>query len=189
VTTWVLLLRGINVGGNNRLSMRELAAHLEGLGLLDVRTYIQSGNVVFAAGDQTPVDAASLAAAITSAIREAHGFTPRSLLLEASALRAAIDANPFPEAVAAPTTLHVLFLAAVPTLPDLAGLDALRGPRDRYVLDRTVLYLHLPEGIAGSRLAERAERLLGVPATARNWNTVRKLGELAGAPMSGHEHP
>jgi uncharacterized protein (DUF1697 family) len=161
--------------------MRDLAVLIEGLGLRDVRTYIGSGNVVFSSDDAVPVDPPALATAITAAIGAAHGFRPRAMLLEASALRAAIDANPFPEAAGEPTTLHVLFLDAVPASPDLAGLEALRRPRDRFVLDGAVLYLHLPDGIAGSKLAERAERRVGVPATARNWNTVRKLGELAEA--------
>ena len=102
------------------------------------------------------------------------------MLLEASALRAAIDANPFPEAEAEPATMHLFFLDRAPAVPDLAGLEAIRGPRDRYVLDGAVLYLHTPGGLGRSRLAERAERLVGVPATARNWNTVRKLAELTG---------
>ncbi len=179
MTTWVLLLRGINVGGHNRISMRDLVAVLEGLGLRDVQTYIQSGNVVFTIDDETPVDPAALTGAITTTIREAHGFAPRSMLLEAPALGAAMDANPFPEAVAEPATLHLFFLAASPGAPDLASLEALLGPRERFVLDGAVLYLHTPDGLGRSKLAERSERLLGVPATARNWNTLMRLGAMA----------
>jgi uncharacterized protein (DUF1697 family) len=176
VTAWVLLLRGINVGGNNRLPMRDLAALLEGLGLHDVRTYIASGNVVFAA--DAPVDPRALAASITEAIRNVHGFAPRAMLLEASAVRAVVAHNPFPEAAPEPKTLHVLFLEAAPATPDLAGLEAVRGPRERFALDGAVLYLHVPEGLGRSELALRAERLLGVAATARNWNTVLALAGL-----------
>ena len=181
MTTWVLLLRGINVGGNNRLPMRALAGLLEGMGLRAVRTYIQSGNVVFGREDEPPIDPAALAAAITAAIHEAHGFAPRSVVIAASALRAAIAANPFPEADAEPATLHLFFLDAPPAAPNLAGMEAIRGPRERFVIGGSVLYLHTPDGLGLSKLAERAERLIGVPATARNWNTVRKLAELAGA--------
>ena len=181
MTTWILLLRGINVGGNNRLPMRELVTLLEGLGLRDVRTWIQSGNVVFATDDAADGDPAALAAAITAAIREAHGFAPRSMLLEAPALRAAIASNPFPEADAEPATVHLFFLDAPPPSPDLAGIEAIRGPRERVIIDGAVLYLHTPDGLGRSRLSERAERLVGVPATARNWKTVRRLEELAGA--------
>jgi uncharacterized protein (DUF1697 family) len=181
VTTWVLLLRGINVGGSNRLPMRDLAALLEGLGLHDVRTSIQSGNVVFTSDASVGDDPAALSTSITEAIREAHGFAPRSMLLSAAALRAAMDANPFPGADAEPATVHLFFLDTAPAAPDLAAMDAIRGPRERYVHDGAVLYLHTPDSLGRSKLAERIERLLGVPATARNWNTVRRLAAMAGA--------
>jgi uncharacterized protein (DUF1697 family) len=180
MTRWVLLLRGINVGGGNRIPMRDLVALLEGLGLRDARTSIQSGNAAFLAEDGA--DPGALAAAITGAIRESHGFAPRALLLPGAAVRAAIEANPFPEATAQPTTLHVCFLAAEPVAPDLDALDALRGPRERFALDGVVLYLHLPDGLGRSKLAERLERHLGVQATVRNWNTVLRLAMLADEP-------
>ena len=177
MTTWVLLLRGINVGTGNRISMRDLAAVLDGLGLRDVQTYIQSGNATVRADDGVDPDA--LAASITGAIAAAHGFAPRALLLGAGALRAAISRNPFPEAVAEPATLHAFFLAALPGAPDLAGLEVLRGPRERFVLDGAVLYLHTPDGLGRSKLALRVDRHLGVATTARNWNTVVRLAAMA----------
>ncbi|HYO44899.1 MAG TPA: DUF1697 domain-containing protein [Candidatus Limnocylindrales bacterium] len=179
MTTWVLLLRGINVGGRNRLPMRDLAALLEGMGLGDVRTLIQSGNVVFTSDDETPVDPTTLTSTITAAIREAHGIAPRAMLLTAAALRVAIEANPFPEADAEPATVHLFFLDGVPAAPDLAGLEAVRAPRERFAIDNAVFYLHAPDGLGRSKLAERAERLLGVAATARNWSTVSGLARLA----------
>lgn len=178
----VALLRGINVGGGNRLPMRDLAALLEGLGLHDVRTYIQSGNVALRADDD---EAASddgrraLAGRIRDAIRERHGFGPHVLLLDADELREVIADNPFAEAEPAPATLHVFFLDAEPERPDLDTLDALRANGERFELRGRRFYLHTPAGLGTSKLALKVERALGVPATARNWNTVRRLDELA----------
>jgi uncharacterized protein (DUF1697 family) len=173
---YVALLRAVNVGGTGKLPMADLKAICAEAGFAEVRTYIASGNVVFVADD--PVDPRALAASITEAIRNVHGFAPRAMLLEASAVRAVVAHNPFPEAAPEPKTLHVLFLEAAPATPDLAGLEAVRGPRERFALDGAVLYLHVPEGLGRSELALRAERLLGVAATARNWNTVLALAGL-----------
>lgn len=176
MTTWVVLLRGINVGGGNRLPMAELVALLEGLGLRDVRTVIASGNAIVRADDG--VDPESIAARIAEEIHAGHGFAPRVMLVSPAALRAAVVANPFAMAAAEPRTLHLLFAERPPERPDLAGLERERGPGEGFVLDGSVLYLHLPDGIGRSRLGERAERLLGVPATGRNWNTVTRLAAL-----------
>lgn len=178
----VALFRGINVGGNNRLPMSDLSALLEGLGLSEVRTYIQSGNVVLCADDRDAAPSTgrrALAARIRDAIREAHGFAPHVLLLDADELRAAIRENPFPEAEPSPTSLHLFFLDTEPERPDLVVLDALRADGERFALLARRLYLHAPAGLGGSKLALKVERVLGVPATARNWNTIRRLDELA----------
>jgi uncharacterized protein (DUF1697 family) len=175
MNTYIALFRGINVGGNNKLPMKELVAVLEGLGLRDIRTYIQSGNVVFSGKAD---DKIKLAARISAALNKSHGFEPWVLLLEASALERAIKANPFPEGEADGKTLHCNFLALVPPKPDLAGLEKMKAASERFQLKGEVAYLHAPEGIARSKLASNMERLLGVPMTGRNWNTVRKLQEM-----------
>ncbi len=173
---YIALFRGINVGGNNTLPMKELAAVLEGLGLQDVATYIQSGNVVFQGRAAAP---ALLSKKIAVAIGKSHGFEPWVRLLERPTLEQVIRGNPYPEAEDAPGTLYVNFLASVPPRPDLDGLEKLRAANERFQLAGDVLYLHAPDGIGRSRLATALERLLGVPMTSRNWNTVRKLGEMA----------
>lgn len=176
--TCIALFRGINVGGHNKLPMKELVAVLEGLGLRDIRTYIQSGNVVFSSKQE---DKIKLAARISAAIQKSHGFEPWVLLLEADALARAIKANPFPEGEADGKTLHFNFLATVPPKPDLAGLERLKAASERFQLKGEVAYLYAPEGIARSKLASGMERQLGVPMTGRNWNTVRKLKEMVEA--------
>ncbi len=175
MTTLIALLRGINMGGHHKLPMTELAALLTGIGLRDVRTYIQSGNVVFRNSGK---DKAALAAKISAAIEEKHGFAPQVLLLDADELRKAMANNPYPEAEATPASLSLLFLAETPSHPDLKALEALRISSERFKLVGKVFYLHAPEGFGRSKLAARAEKLLGVAASGRNWNTVCKLAEM-----------
>ena len=174
--TYLALFRALNVGGRNILPMRELVALLEELGARSVRTYIQSGNAVFTTGGANP---ARLAGRIAAAVARRRGFTPHVQLLRLADLERAIRANPFPEAVAEPQTLHLGFLAAAPAKPDLPALEALRRPSERYRLAGRVFYLHAPEGVARSRLAAGAERVLGVALTDRNWRTVCALRDLA----------
>jgi len=175
---WIALFRGINVGGNNLLPMAQLKVLLGKLGAGAVKTYIQSGNVVFRHAEG---DASSLALRITSAVAKACGFAPRVLLLTREQLEQAVAANPFRQAEADPARMHVLFLAATPERPDLAALEKVKAASEAFVLSGSCFYLHTPEGLAKSKLAERAERLLGVAATARNWRTVGKLLELVHA--------
>ena len=91
----------------------------------------------------------------------------------------AIRSNPYSEAESEPKTLHLYFLAASPESPDLDALEGIKGDRERFVLGDGVFYLHAPDGIGRSKLAANIEKLLGVPVTARNWRTVRKVMEMA----------
>jgi uncharacterized protein (DUF1697 family) len=173
--TFIALLRGINVGGKNKLPMKELKTLLEQLDLQNIRTYIQSGNVVF---ESPKSELNQLAVTIREAINTAHGFDPNVLLLPAEAFAQAIKANPFPEAEADPKSLHLSFLTANPEQPDLAGMENIRTETERFILRNRVFYLHAPDGIGRSKLAARVEKLLGVPATSRNWRTVNKIMEM-----------
>jgi uncharacterized protein (DUF1697 family) len=173
---YVALLRGINVGAANRLSMRDLTAALEGLGAREVRTYLQSGNAVFLHASRS---APRLAAEIGAAIETAHGFGPKVLVRDAAALERAIAGNPFPEAAREPKSLHVFFLDTAPPRPDLEALARLKEDTERIALVDDLLYLHSPKGFGRSRLAAGAEAALGVPATARNWRTICELLRVA----------
>lgn len=173
---WVALLRGVNVVGANRLPMNDLATLLADSGCSDVRTYIQSGNVVFRSRLSV---AGRVERRIAEAIGERHGFQPRVLALTLRELEKAAAGNPFPQARRDPKSVHLFFLATPPKRPDLAGLEALRARSERFELKDRVLYLHTPDGFGTSKLAARAERLLGVAATARNWRTVSTLLDMA----------
>lgn len=172
--TWIALVRGINVVGNNRLPMRDLVRILERLGCQDVRTYIQSGNAVFRSGKRQTL---KLAEAISSRIFKDHGFRPKVLMLSVPELEAAIAHNPFSTAVG--KALHFMFLESKPEQPDLAGLTAVKANSEEFRLDRKVFYLYAPDGIGRSKLVAKIEPALGVPVTGRNWNTVAKLRAMA----------
>lgn len=174
MNTYIALLRGINVGGNNKLPMKELVLVLDGMGLRSVKTYIQSGNVVF---QSERTDRATLSLEITAAIKQSHGFAPAILLLDADELRAAMQLNPFPEGESEPKSLHFFFVDAAPKINwDL--LEQLKAASERYQLIDNVFYLHAPDGIGRSKLAKKLGKGWGVNVTARNWRTVEEVMKL-----------
>jgi uncharacterized protein (DUF1697 family) len=175
VNTYIALFRGINVGGKSTLPMKDLVRILEGMGFREVKTYIQSGNAVFRSA---PLTTEETAREISSRILETHGFAPAVLLLEASDLQEAIDRSPF--VTTDGKALHLFFLESQPTKPDLEGLMAVKAESEEFKLDKNVFYLCAPDGIGRSKLAARVEQSMGVPVTARNWNTVSQLISMAG---------
>ena len=180
MVTCIALLRGINVGGHNRLKMAALRSDLEALGLRNVRTYIQSGNVAFRyeAEEIDGETCDALAERIASRIDEQHGFRPHTLVFPTARLVRAMEENPFPEAEAEPKRLHLFFLAGEPRDPDESAIEESAAGTERWEIRGDVFYLHAPDGIGRSKLARSVERHLGVPATARNWRTVAKLREM-----------
>lgn len=166
--TRIALLRGINVGGRNKLPMKELVPVLEKLGCGDVRTYIQSGNVVFRQDrDDNPADA------IAGAIEGEFGFRPGVLVIDETDLERAWDQNPFDATEG--KALHFLFLESASAEPDLERIEALKAASESWLLKGRVFYLHAPDGIARSKLAAGVEKCLGVTTTGRNANTVARL--------------
>ncbi len=168
---YVVLLRGINVGGRNSLPMRDLRDILESLGHEDVTTYIQSGNVVLSAS--SPPDGVALSVAVENRF----GFSPRVLVVPGPAFEAVAEANPYKDEAAEPKHLHIWFLAG-PASPDIDAMEARKGPTERFTLTDNALYLYAPDGIGRSKFAADAEKLMGVEGTGRNLNTVRKILEL-----------
>ena len=179
---YIALLRGINVGGNNPLPMKALAAMLETLGARQVQTYIQSGNAVFQSAVKNPLQ---LSKRFSAEIKKQHGFEPQVLVLELDTVKQAAAENPFPEAEINPATLHIGFLATPATDPDLAKLMSLKTVSERFHLNDRALYLHTPEGLGNSKLATRAEKHIGVAMTIRNWRTLSKIIEMADAQLAG----
>lgn len=172
MSTYVALLRGINVGGRNVVPMAELRAELEEtLALEDVRTLIQSGNIVFRSSSK-----ARLAERIADAVDGAFGVRPGVVLRTPAELEAVAGASPFPDT----PKVHVVFLERAPTPKATASLDPERSPPDAFALVGRDLYLHLPNGAGRTKLTiDYLERTLGVRGTQRNWNTVLRLVALA----------
>jgi uncharacterized protein (DUF1697 family) len=171
---WIALLRGVNVGGHNKLPMKALQAALAASGLADVATYVQSGNILFS---HTGGTAPALAAHIGGVIADRFGFRPYIKLLRHTELAAAAKANPFPEAEE--KTLHLFFLDGKPTPNYAAALDSIRAPSERWALAGEVFYLHTPDGFGRSKLAAQAEKKLKTEATARNWHSIQALLEMS----------
>ena len=176
--TWIALLKGVNVGGRNKLPMNALAAEMVAVGLSDVKTYIQSGNLIFHFPNKNN---ANLATKISETINARFGFSSPTIVMSSKRLVFAAKANPFPEAgnELKGKTLHLFFLDKMPAAFDLARLEKVRQSSERWKIIEDVFYLHTPEGFGNSKLATQVEKILGVTATARNWNTVCALIELA----------
>ena len=173
--THISLLRGINVGGNKKIRMADLKALYESLGFSHVSTYVQSGNLIF---DADSTDAPALIARIEAAIAERFGFDVTVLLRTADDLRRILDGNPFPGLE--PTKLHVLFLSAAPDFGRAEALTVPTGDGEEWVLAGQEIYLHYPNGSGRSKMTGAFfERRLGVAGSARNWNSVNALHELA----------
>lgn len=173
---YVALLRGINVGRNKRVAMADLRALLSGLGFTDVRTHLQSGNAIFTGPAAKP---AKLAGQIEAAIQAELGMAVRCLVLTRDELRAVIDGNPLGEVATDGAKLLAHFLSAAPAGTLLAAHDPTELAPDQIRLGDRVLYQWCPDGILAAPPAGGfVEKHLDVTVTARNWNTVTKLGTL-----------
>ncbi len=173
MTTCLALLRGLNIGGHNRLPMKELVSTLTGLGCKNISTYIQSGNAIFDTGRN---NREKLSRDITQAIRQRYGFAPGVILLSGAELHDVIARNPFPTEDG--KLLHFLFIFGEISEPDLECLNTLKTDREEFFLTERVFYLYAPDGVGGSRLVRNLERCLGVATTGRNWNTLSRLSEM-----------
>jgi uncharacterized protein (DUF1697 family) len=182
----VALLRGINVGGRNKVPMAELREVVAALGHDGVTTYIQSGNVLFTTAD---TDNAKLAAALESAIEGRFGLWSSVVVLSRDELAGVLAASPYQDEPN-PRLVHVVFLNAEPPRDLLDRIEAAvkaaaaKGSRDTVDAAGHALYIHTPDGFGKSELAQNLFRILtppdrqkkqGLGATARNWATATKL--------------
>jgi len=171
VPGYVGLLRGINVGGRHRLPMAELRAFLETSGFTEVRTYLQSGNVIFSSTGTVKL------AALEAALAEKFGFEITVVLRTPREMGRIVAGNPFPSV--GPTKLHVAFMVEAPPSSAVEGLDVGAFAPEQVVLRGRDAYLHLPGGMGRARLPSWLFGRLGVRATVRNWSTVTTLADLA----------
>lgn len=176
--SYVAMLRGINVSGSKMIKMEALRASFEALGFTNVRTYVQSGNVVFTAKDRT---AAPLGPKIAARIKRDFGFEVPTVVLGAEALARVVEANPFVGKKGVdPAKLHVTFLAEAPAAAGLDKMQAVSSGRDQFQCLGTSVYLVCPDGYGRTKLNNNAfERALRIGATTRNWKTVTTLAQMA----------
>ncbi|MET9350049.1 DUF1697 domain-containing protein [Streptomyces termitum] len=179
MTTYALLLRGINVSGRRKVPMAELRELLEGLGHTGVRTYLQSGNAVFTAAGGSGEE--EIAAVIEDAVEERFGFRVDCLVRDHAYLAAVADACPFPADELEGKQLHAVYCSGAVTAERFAAVDAAGLAPEAFALGDRVIYLHTPDGLGRSRLADavlKPSLTRGLVTTARNWNTVRALIDL-----------
>ncbi len=179
----VSLLRGINVGGHHLVKMDALREIYTSLKLRDPKTLLQSGNVVFTT---SAPNLAALPARIEAAIEAACGFRPAVILRTAAELREVVAASPFANRLSPdgaglhPAKIAVSFLPAAPTAAAREKALAIPSAPDELHFGVRELYLYFPNGMGRPTLSlPKVERALGMPGTARNWNTVTKLLDLA----------
>lgn len=174
---WIGLLRGVNVGGRSRVAMAELRALCAGFGWREVETYIQSGNLVFAAEET----AAALETRLEKGLAERMGVTTAVLVRSAAEWRRLIDSNPFAEASKNEPNRVLLGLSKAGLQPGAAAaLQATAADGERVEAGGGALWFHYPAGAGRSKLSPSLiDRLAGSPVTARNWRTVLKLAEMA----------
>jgi len=177
MATYVSMLRGINVGGHKLVKMERLRESFEALGFEQVRTYIQSGNVVFKGGK---ISTSTLSKRIEEKILHDFGFSVSVISRTADNVSKAIENNPFlKERSIDAGKLHVTFLSGAPAPAALKSLADLMVEPDRFCYSGKELFFHLPNGVSESILMKKpVDRILGVVITTRNWKTVNTLHQM-----------
>ena len=173
----ISMLRGVNVGGHNKIKMDALRALYESLGLKSVQTYVQSGNVIFTTGKRS-LD--QLAKDIEDAIERQFGFRSSTILRTPAELREVIQKNPFAGRLdVEPGKLQVTFLASDPGKDARDKVLAMKIDPEELAFGIREHYTYFPNGAGQSKVPAAMERALKTPGTARNWNSVTKMLEMA----------
>ena len=165
---YIILLKGINVGGKNKIPMLELRQALENNNFHEVRTYIQSGNIVLMANENPRQN-------ISQLIQTQFGFTVPVLALTEKEFSRSYKNNPYPSEDG--KTVHFYYCEHKPNI-NIAKLDKYISTTENYQLIDNIFYLHAPDGIGRSKLVSNIEACLGVISTGRNMNTVNKINEM-----------
>ena len=177
--TYIALLRGINIGPHKRMKMEKLRASCEALGFRNVKTYIQSGNVICQAGKLSS-DAA--ARRIEAQIVKDFGFSADVIARTADEMKKILESNPLlKESDVDVEKLHVVFLSEAPSSESMKKLESIVLAPDKVRHKGKEIYFYFPNGVSGSSIwKHNLDRVLGISATMRNWRTVNTLHQMAG---------
>jgi uncharacterized protein (DUF1697 family) len=180
VTRYVVLLRAVNVGGNNKVPMARLRELAEQLGYTDVATYVQSGNLVVSAETKKPAD---VERAIADSLRKDLGVDVAVIARNRKELAAVIAGNPFEKIADDPARLLVNFLTEQPAAAAIDALDRDEFLPERFEFGDRCIYQWFPSGVGRSKMATAPweRRLVGVRGTGRNWRTITTLLEMLDA--------
>jgi uncharacterized protein (DUF1697 family) len=188
MSRYVALLRGINVGGRNRVAMADLRQIADRLGHTEVATYIQSGNLVFTSPDDSVISVISLADALEQEIARSLAVRPAVVVLSCADLAQVIADNPFP-GESNPKALHAVFrrealtTGAIAAVADAEQKARAKGSQDEVIVVGRTLFLRTPDGLGRSELAAQLARVGSQAAgTARNWATVNRLMDMLSVP-------
>lgn len=174
--SYIALLKGVNVGGNNLLPMTELRMIAESLNWDNVQTYIQSGNLVFTSKNS---DTAYMQTALINAIMAAKGFAPHTRIISDKQLDDMINANPFDVPLDAGNKLHLMVSLDHNLTIDMTAVDAVRIDSEKFEIVNDVAYLYAPDGVGRSKLSAKLPKLLSQDVTARNYKTILNLQALS----------
>lgn len=180
MTICISILRGINVSGQKKILMNDLVRLYQKLGFIGIRTYIQSGNVVFKCPDKIP--SSKVPGLIKEEILRQYKFEVPVIIRTSEEMNETVRNNPFlKDKDINPEKLHVTFLSGLPGKEKLAALEKIDPSRDKFIVKGKEVYLHCPVSYGETKLSNSFfEKSLGVTATTRNWKTVNKLAEMAG---------
>ena len=178
---FIALYRAINVAGKNPLKMESLRAMHQRLGHQGVKSYIQSGNIVFSANESTD----AINRKVSAEFVEEFGFASKVLVVAAKRLGMIVKGNPFVKLAAVnPKTVHAGICAGEPSEKGLTALLAKTGGSESFVIGKGIVYLHAPDGFGTSKFAAGMEKACGVPMTVRNWRTIEALWKMANAGLA-----
>lgn len=177
MSTYIALLRGINVSGQKLIKMTDLKELFEVRGFQNVQTYIQSGNVIFSSKEKSSDKIKNI---ISNSIKQKFGFDVGILILTSDMIEYVLRNNPFIKKKKEVDKLYVTFLAEQPSTDNIKKLNSIDYSPEEYILDGRVVYLHVPNGYGKAKLNNNFfENKLKVEATTRNWKTINKLWELS----------
>ena len=178
MTVYVALLRGINIGPHKRMKMERLRATCEALGFKNVRTYIQSGNIVCQAGK---LSSDAVARKIEAQVMKDFGFSADVIARTGDEMKQIVMGNPLLKEPGVDTSkLHVVFFSEVPSAEAIKKLEAIVQAPDKVRHRVKEIYFYFPNGVSGSSIwKHNLDRVLGISGTMRNWRTVNTLYEMA----------